>query len=42
MFSIDYPFVMNTPAVDWMENISLSPDDKKKLFATNAEKLLKM
>lgn len=42
MFSIDYPFVMNGPAVDWMEGISLSPDDKKKILAGNAEKLLKM
>lgn len=42
MFSIDYPFVMNGPAVDWMEGIRLSPDDKKKILAGNAEKLLKM
>ncbi len=42
MFSIDYPFVMNGPAVDWMEGIRLSPDDKKKILSGNAEKLLKM
>jgi predicted TIM-barrel fold metal-dependent hydrolase len=26
----------------WMENISLSPDDKKKVLHANAEKLLRM
>lgn len=42
MFSIDYPFVMNKPGVEWMEGIRLSPDDKRKILADNAAKLLKM
>ena len=42
MFSVDYPFVMNKPGVDWMEGIRLSEDDKRKILSGNAEKLLKM
>ncbi len=42
MFSIDYPFVMNKPGVDWIENLRISPDDKKKILSGNCEKLLKM
>ena len=42
MFSVDYPFVMNRPGVEWMEGIRLSPDDKRKILADNAAKLLKM
>jgi predicted TIM-barrel fold metal-dependent hydrolase len=42
MFSVDYPFAPNMQGTKWMENISLSPDDKKKVLHGNAERLLKM
>ena len=40
MFSIDYPFASNLAGAGWMEGISLSPDDKRKVLAGNAERLL--
>tara|TARA_B100000686_G_C16769484_1_gene964102 strand:+ start:357 stop:1316 length:960 start_codon:yes stop_codon:yes gene_type:complete len=42
MFSVDYPFASNDQGVTWMENISLSPDDKRKVLHENAAKLLKL
>ena len=42
LFSIDYPFVMNPPGVDWMEHTQLSTDDKQKILSGNAKRLLKM
>ncbi|MDC3347507.1 amidohydrolase family protein [bacterium] len=42
MFSVDYPFAPNMQGTEWMENISLSPDDKKKVLHGNAQKLLRM
>ncbi len=42
MFSVDYPFVASRDGTDWMERISLSPDDKRKVLAGNAERLLKI
>ena len=42
MFSVDYPFAPNEQGVTWMENISLSPDDKRKVLHENAAKLLKL
>ena len=42
MFSVDYPFAPNMQGTEWMEQISLSPDDKKKILHGNAEKLLKI
>ena len=42
MFSVDYPFAPNMQGTEWMENISLSPADKKKVLHGNAQKLLRM
>lgn len=42
MFSVDYPFVMNKPATDWIPHIPLSSEDKAKVLHGNAEKLLKL
>lgn len=42
MFSVDYPFAPNVQGTEWMESISLSPDDKRKVLAGNAERLLKL
>ena len=42
MFSVDYPFVMNKPAADWIPHIPLSSEDKAKILHSNAEKLLRL
>jgi len=42
LFSVDYPFIMNEPAVEWMQTVPLSTEDKAKMFHGNAERLLKL
>jgi 2,3-dihydroxybenzoate decarboxylase len=42
MFSIDYPFVDNKPGADWMEGLTLSADDKAKIWGGNAKRLLRL
>ncbi|MCH7621281.1 MAG: amidohydrolase [Chloroflexi bacterium] len=40
LFSVDYPFVENQPAMDWIPTIPLCAEDKAKLLSGNAERLL--
>jgi predicted TIM-barrel fold metal-dependent hydrolase len=42
LFSVDYPFMPNERAADWVPTLPLSEPDKIKLLAGNAEKLLKL
>ena len=42
MFSADYPFVDNAPAIDWVTKLQISSDDKAKLLHGNARKLLRL
>ena len=42
IFSVDYPFVMNQPAVDWIPTIPLSQEDKTKILSGNADRLLRL
>jgi 2,3-dihydroxybenzoate decarboxylase len=42
MFSVDYPFVRNPPAVRWLESIPLNDEDKAKIAGGNAERLLRL
>ena len=42
MFSVDYPFVMNAPAMEWIPTIPLCAEDKAKILHGNVEKLLKL
>ena len=42
LFSIDWPFVANGPAVEWMKDVPLSGEDKAKIFGGNAKRLLKL
>lgn len=42
LFAIDWPFVMNPPATEWMKGIPLSEEDKIKILSGNAKKLLRM
>ena len=42
MFSVDYPFVANKPAIDWLETLQLSETDMRKFLSGNARQLLKI
>ena len=42
LFSVDYPFVENPPAMEWMAKVPLSVEDKEKMFNGNARRLLKI
>ncbi len=42
MFSVDYPFVENRPGVDWIEQVSLSAEDREKILNGNVTRLLKL
>ena len=42
LFSIDWPFVKNEPAMEWFDGVSLSAEDKEKIYGGNAKKLLKI
>ena len=42
MFSVDWPYDSNVHAVEWMNDVPLSPDDKLKICAGNAKLLLRI
>jgi predicted TIM-barrel fold metal-dependent hydrolase len=42
MFSVDWPFEKNGPAVDWVRRIPLSAEDRAKIMSGNAERLLRL
>ena len=42
LFAVDWPFVMNPPAVQWMADVPLCDADKAKILSGNAQRLLKM
>jgi 2,3-dihydroxybenzoate decarboxylase len=42
MFSVDWPFISNKMASDWLNASALSPSDKSKVFGQNAKALLKL
>jgi len=42
LFSIDYPFVENPPATDWIEHMPLCAEDRAKILNGNVRKLLKL
>jgi predicted TIM-barrel fold metal-dependent hydrolase len=42
LFSVDWPFVANKPAVQWMETVPLSDEDKIKMLSGNAKRLFRM
>ena len=42
LFSVDWPFVANMPAVKWIKTVPLSDEDKVKLLSGNAKRLFRM
>ncbi|MFZ0526972.1 MAG: amidohydrolase family protein [Xanthobacteraceae bacterium] len=42
LFAVDWPFVMNQPATQWMEGVPLCDEDKAKILSGNAKRLLRM
>jgi 2,3-dihydroxybenzoate decarboxylase len=42
LFAVDWPFVMNPPAMRWMEGVPLCDEDKAKILSGNAKRLLRM
>jgi 2,3-dihydroxybenzoate decarboxylase len=42
LFAVDYPFVANAPAVQWIDTIPLCDEDKIKLLSGNAKRLFRL
>jgi 2,3-dihydroxybenzoate decarboxylase len=42
LFSIDYPFVPNKPAVAWLDTLQIAREDLTKMLSGNAKRLLRM
>jgi predicted TIM-barrel fold metal-dependent hydrolase len=42
LFAVDWPFVMNPPASEWMAGVPLCDEDKAKILSGNAKQLLRM
>ena len=42
LFSVDWPFISNKLATDWLHAAPLAEADREKIFSTTAQKLLKL
>ena len=42
LFAVDWPFVANKPAVDWMRTAPLCNEDKAKILSGNAKRLFRL
>ena len=42
LFSVDWPFVENKPAVEWMSHVPLCAEDRTKILSGNARRLLRL
>jgi 2,3-dihydroxybenzoate decarboxylase len=42
LFSVDWPFISNSLATNWLQGTSLPEADKAKIFSGNAQTLLKL
>jgi 2,3-dihydroxybenzoate decarboxylase len=40
LFSVDWPFVPNQPATDWIDTMPLCEEDRRKILGENARRLL--
>jgi 2,3-dihydroxybenzoate decarboxylase len=42
MFSVDYPYVSNKDAIDWVATLQMASEDRAKLLGLNAQRLFKL
>jgi predicted TIM-barrel fold metal-dependent hydrolase len=42
MFAVDYPFVSNNPAIEWLNALPLADEDMTKFLSGNARRLLRL
>jgi 2,3-dihydroxybenzoate decarboxylase len=42
LFSVDWPFVDNRLAMQWMDSVPLSAQDKRKILGGNAQRLFRL
>jgi predicted TIM-barrel fold metal-dependent hydrolase len=42
LFAVDWPFVANKPAMDWMRTVPLCEEDKAKILSGNAKRLFRL
>jgi 2,3-dihydroxybenzoate decarboxylase len=42
LFAVDWPFVANKPAVEWMKTVPLCDEDKIKILSSNAKRLFRL
>jgi predicted TIM-barrel fold metal-dependent hydrolase len=42
LFAVDWPFVANRPAVEWIETMPLCDEDKIKILSGNAQRLFRL
>jgi 2,3-dihydroxybenzoate decarboxylase len=42
LFAVDWPMVANAPAIQWMQSVPLSDEDKAKILSGNSKRLLRM
>lgn len=42
LFSVDYPYVTNKDAIDWIATLQMASEDRAKLLGGNARRLLKL
>lgn len=42
MFSVDYPFVTNDAAMEWVKTLQISTEDKAKFLSGTAQRLLRL
>jgi predicted TIM-barrel fold metal-dependent hydrolase len=42
LFAVDWPFVDNMPATQWIDTVPLCDEDKVKLLGGNARRILQM
>jgi 2,3-dihydroxybenzoate decarboxylase len=42
LFAVDWPFVSNKPAVEWMNTVPLCDEDRVKILSSNAQRLFRL
>jgi 2,3-dihydroxybenzoate decarboxylase len=42
LFAVDWPFVPNPPAVEWIKRVPLCDEDKIKILSGNAKRLFRL